>query len=319
MRLYSYSKLSTYETCPQKYKFRYVDHLPSLKGAPATFGIAVHKAIADELLGKPSNILNLPMEDFFRAKEMVDSATEISRGLGEIVDIERRFAYDDGEVEWDRGYFRGIIDLITKVKGGLGVWDWKTGYKTPSVFQVSLYAYYMQKLYGKPVEKMGYVLLNTNSILEFDPSFIPQAKEKEEWLVKRIESDRNFKATPSEACSYCDYIDSCTLNRAVTEARNNIEAVKLYQSILVQKESLKKQQKILKGYVDNQAIDLGKGKVYSVELEPIYRKKKGYDFDTLIRELAMKHPELIKFDNAGLYDIHPEAFSVIQKKVYKER
>src|SRR5207302_6380744 len=44
MRL-SYSAISTYETCPAKYKFQYEDRLPT-EGSPAlTFGDSLHRAL----------------------------------------------------------------------------------------------------------------------------------------------------------------------------------------------------------------------------------------------------------------------------------
>ncbi|MEE4195245.1 MAG: PD-(D/E)XK nuclease family protein [Anaerolineae bacterium] len=46
----SYSSISTYQRCPRKWKFRYIEKIPTLSSAPLAFGGAFHNTIEDYLI-----------------------------------------------------------------------------------------------------------------------------------------------------------------------------------------------------------------------------------------------------------------------------
>ncbi|WP_129408062.1 PD-(D/E)XK nuclease family protein [Marinitoga lauensis] len=172
---YSMSRLTEYERCPKRFRFKYIDKLPELVGDEGFKGIKIHEAIANALKGKDyKNILaEIAFDDIRDAEYMVKSAVKHSKNLGKILGIETKFGITQkGELTdfFSKDvWLRGVADLITTQDGKtLEVWDWKTGHSTPTKFQVFLYAWAISIALQRPVTRVGYIMLNSNDILIFD-------------------------------------------------------------------------------------------------------------------------------------------------------
>ena len=72
MTIYSHSRLSTFEQCPQKYEYRYIKRIPPDfdQSIEAFLGNMVHDTL--EWIYKPLE-RNLTLDDLFNVLELLDS------------------------------------------------------------------------------------------------------------------------------------------------------------------------------------------------------------------------------------------------------
>ena len=149
----SYSALSTYQTCPLKYKYQNVDHIKEPKSKEAVFGTLVHSVM--QYVHSPA-LIQPSLEDaldFFSqnwneevwADELEERAA-FSQGVKiiqdyyakndpadfTIVDLESRFAIEIGDERTGQHIIAGVIDRIDKTADGYEIIDYKTSKKMPS-------------------------------------------------------------------------------------------------------------------------------------------------------------------------------------------
>lgn len=150
MELYSYSRLSLYETCPLRFYFRYVLEKPEPVTKPLAIGKAVHRGI--ETLVKGGTMDNALAAAFAEAE-----AAGLGREEGEeIRDLIAQAPVPEGEAEVhfelplsspESGLrLQGYIDLVCDVNAFV---DWKTNwrpYQPDETRQLALYAWAMMEL-----------------------------------------------------------------------------------------------------------------------------------------------------------------------------
>lgn len=294
---YSMSRLTEYERCPKRFYFKYVEKLPEIQEDSGFLGATIHQAIAKALRGEEwENILTeLKFDDIEEAKIKVLEAIKMSKGLGAIVGVETKFAItEDGtltQFDSDEAWFRGIIDLLTMRNGEYEIWDWKTGHSRPTAFQVFTYAWAVEKALNKKVSKVGYILLSSREVLEFDVTDekIQWAERKIKKLVEHLESDHKFTPKVGSHCAYCSYISMCPLAQQVKTQdiptiRNDDEAKEVAKQIKVLEEKLKRYKKILNGYVEeHNDLDLG-DLIYKIEYSNVLSLPRGTDKKEVVRK-----------------------------------
>lgn len=169
---YSYSKISTFESCKLKYKYAYLDKL-YINDSPLVTrkGNAFHNSV-DEL----AHIKDLTQED--AEKKIIENAAKYNISKDEAekckllfgIDkwLEFKQAYIDKAVSFDtekhyiytfgKNQMTCVLDLIIK-KENDAVWIFD--YKTPSskdssryMTQTNLYRYFYSKLSSVPLEKI---------------------------------------------------------------------------------------------------------------------------------------------------------------------
>jgi CRISPR/Cas system-associated exonuclease Cas4 (RecB family) len=320
---YSMSRLNEYERCPQRFYFKYVEKLPEIQENAGFLGAMIHQAIAKALRGEEweSTLMELKFDDIEEAKIKVLEALKISKGLGAIVGVETKFALtEDGVItkfDGNDAWFRGIIDLLTMNEhGDYEVWDWKTGHSKPTAFQVFTYAWAVEKALHKKVSKVGYVLLTSGEVLEFEVTDekIRWAEQKIKSLIQRLENDDKFTPKVGSHCAYCSYISMCPLAQQVKAhdipaIRTDEEAKEVAKEIKVLEDKLKRYKKTLNGYVEERGdLDLG-DLIYTVEYSDVLSLPRGTDK----KEVARKAWELIQ--EKGLDPF--EYFSIETKKLGK--
>lgn len=159
----SYSQISSYLTCPLRYRFRYIDQLPpEFIAAPLAFGTAIHEAVGafyhQHLLG--DGLLPHQMVDVYRAAwasteaeairffngddsgVLLDKAKQLLSVFHEsfdptvgILGVEEFFSMDMGK---RIPPLHGYIDVIEHgTDGSIVVADLKTAARRPSDAQVS--------------------------------------------------------------------------------------------------------------------------------------------------------------------------------------
>lgn len=160
MRL-SYSAINTYQNCPLKYKFQYVDKLKEPKSKEAVFGTLIHNTL--KFIHTPGFViptLEQSLDNFSKNwnsdvwESEMEERSAFSQGVNiirnyyekndiantNIVDLESHFNIDlEGHV------ISGIIDRIDKTVDGYEIIDYKTAKKMPpqdkidSDVQLSIY------------------------------------------------------------------------------------------------------------------------------------------------------------------------------------
>lgn len=234
-RVLSHSSISLYRSCPQKWKFKYVDKIPEKPRSFFSFGKSVHTGLEflyskiaeplptlDELVAHYKlNWLREGYESSSQERFFYLEGERILRGfyakhkddIKNVFKVELKFTVNIEGVP-----IMGYIDrLDTTPQGGLAVIDYKTGKafdKSRAKIdpQLTLYQIACQDLFGKPVETV--TLYHLNSLT---PITVPAHAVEMELEVKKIVVDAAkgisagfFDPRPEpKTCQYCDYQQIC--------------------------------------------------------------------------------------------------------------
>ena len=118
----SYSKLSTYEKCPDQAKYKYVLKMREPKGPAAERGSALHSSAEAYLLGEKTTIRKelIPivkvLKETKKAKPDIERKIALTRGLSKVVDWY-------SELAW----FRMVLDAVYPIERTVQVLEWKSG------------------------------------------------------------------------------------------------------------------------------------------------------------------------------------------------
>ncbi|MBN1860164.1 MAG: PD-(D/E)XK nuclease family protein [Candidatus Thermoplasmatota archaeon] len=249
MTVYSHSRLSCYEQCPQKFKFRYIDKIETTEEetVEAFLGSRVHEALeklyrdlqyqkepsVDELLVflqnewkanwtdniivvnnsyGPLNYLKMAekyLSDYYRRYYPFNQDKTVA--LEELI----RIQLDDAGAYKLQGY----IDRLTETKDGYyEIHDYKTNARLPlaeylrSDRQLALYMIGVKHRYPdvKDVRLVWH-------FLKFDKEIdstrtdeeLEQLKRDTIELIKGIEDDERFEANPGGLCDWCEFRSCC--------------------------------------------------------------------------------------------------------------
>lgn len=138
---WTYSQLSTFETCPKQYYHKYVaKEFPFVKTTESAWGDRVHLAFesrvfSGELL--PDGMTQ--WEPFMRKLAALPGEKHAEKQLA-VDELYRPASY------WDSPWTRGKADLLVLHGDSAAVFDYKTGKKRPSD-QLTLYAAYVFSYY----------------------------------------------------------------------------------------------------------------------------------------------------------------------------
>lgn len=328
LKPYSLSRLSLYEMCPRRFKFKYIDKLPELVEDAGQFGRLVHEMIAKQLKGEGIDdlLVDLPDEERDRALDYVKKA--ISFDVGKVIGVEVKFAVDENldvvDFESSKAVLRGIIDVVSEKDGEYYIWDWKTGRSKPTAFQIMFYAFVLYK--NLPISKAGYVLLSSNEALLFDVDMtgLKLTAKKVDGLIKKLEQDEEFKPKAGPHCAYCSWIEKCPLNMIISAkdipaVRNDEEAKEILEATIVLKEKLKRYQKALKGYLeqkDNPVLNAN-GFIALLDDVTYKRLKKGVDKELILSKVLETEDPLKFIEFKDVYEIVPDFFDVQKRKMLK--
>ncbi|MGN0907943.1 MAG: AAA family ATPase [Bullifex sp.] len=237
MRL-SFSKVECFGLCPYKWKLRYIDELKTLPewddpANPLIVGSALHHGIEQ---GEDAAI-----------REYLDSFPVISDGhLEEVMKLRilipkvRSLLSETAEFEVtldDEGRFIGYIDYLDRENSVLLDFKYTSEKNFNSKYikspQVHLYKWYLKKLTGFDVKKIGYVFVPKISIRQKKTETIPifrnrlseelakaepkvvfvdyQDEKVDEFFAAAEEVKRaaEFPKNQSGFCDWCEYQDYC--------------------------------------------------------------------------------------------------------------
>jgi putative RecB family exonuclease len=254
---YSHSRLSAFEDCPRKFRYRYVDEIKvDSEGVEAFMGKRVHE-ILERLYhhvarhGRPpslSQVLERFRQDWARAwheKVMivrVENSPEYyeERGAQCLVNFYRaHYPFNDGEtlgleqrvrlqLDGEGRYSAiGFIDRVARRRDGVfEIHDYKTGGFLPHQRrvdedrQLGLYQIGLEQTYPdvREVELVWhYLVFNKTLRSRRSAEALDKLRCDTVSLIETIECETEYKPKPGPLCRWCDYAELCP--EAPEEAR----------------------------------------------------------------------------------------------------
>ena len=231
----SYSRLSSYDKCPRKFKLVYLDGHETPSGSPAQVGKLVHEILAHYLREKkaqggvhqsqPGDILSrLPavsgqllaekeitreitaneVEQFIRGFCALYPRIETAMIAG--IEVEKNFEIN--------GYnCKGVLDLVIQDEAGkLRIIDFKTG-RPGNVEDLQLILYSMPYFDGNPDQSItaSFAFLRDATVRHFEVSRSMSSNTRDIVMMKvqEIETDERFERRRGRLCDYCDVRRFC--------------------------------------------------------------------------------------------------------------
>ncbi len=244
----SFSKITTYEQCPLKFKFQYINRFPTKTSPALLLGQTIHSSLEKFFDFGPDKRSLKILKNLFRREWKItrnklreqgdfemDQKTEIEHGKRGLLMLENFFESElNSEPEQreqfveasltDEIQFLGRIDRLDKVlhdgKEGFRVVDYKTGKLNErflDFIQLFTYAWLMNEQ-GYKIYSSSFFYLESNKIVEktLSEELFKQTREKliERSLpvLKSLEED-DFKPKKTALCPYCDYMRMCPLHQ----------------------------------------------------------------------------------------------------------
>jgi hypothetical protein len=203
----SYSKYTTWDKCPRKFKYRYIDKLEEPKGGAMSRGTEIHNSVEDFLLGKADMLhpdIHSYYGQFFTALRDAGALTE------EKIAVDRNWR----AIDWDstEAYVRSVLDIRMPMRddGEVQVFELKTGKIYPEHYdQRELYAVKVKAMLpdAKMIKVTGiYLDLKQNSPTYLHPEYYQDLKiELWDNKFRTILRDETFIPNPSYGCRYCHF------------------------------------------------------------------------------------------------------------------
>lgn len=259
MPVYSHSRLSTFETCPRQFHFRYVLRVPEeSEGIEAFVGKRVHEVLErlyefvdrgqvpplQKVVDRYYQIFDEHWDDarIRIVKEGTDKA--FYRELGsrclhnyyrrhypfdadETLGLEERVLFELDEA--GRYKVQGIVDRISRAPdGAIEIVDYKTGQWVPSQSkldedrQLALYQLGLQKVYG-PKQPMRlvwhYVAKGVTRVSQRTPEQLERLRATTMERIDEIQRESAYEPKPSRLCDWCEYRSLCPAFREDSDAR----------------------------------------------------------------------------------------------------
>lgn len=227
---YSHSRITCFNTCPKKFKYKYIENIEMQVNAPALIkGKAVHEfletkfkdgtEISPELDDKQlqtevNKIIKEKLPNNFLYNKLLNECevvgTELAVGLTE----------DFKPASYENGFYRGSIDILAKHKATdkYFILDWKTGKSKntiPELDQIGLYAIYIMQQYGIKSDIVGfYNYIEHNVYLKkvYNDNEISKLKELYSTNIAKIHNEILFSKNLSPLCNWCEYKELCQAN-----------------------------------------------------------------------------------------------------------
>jgi putative RecB family exonuclease len=234
----SYSSISTYETCPAKYRYQYQDKLPTTSSPALSFGDALHRTLYrfhDRPVPVAPSLEELhemldaewvaegyrdPGEEALyreHARQILADYHRVNAGSFRIpAALEFRFT-----VEVDGVDLSGVIDRLDRIPGGgYEIVDYKTSRRLPPKavvdrdLQLSLYYLAAKKIWGIEPERLTlYYLLPGERMSTFrTPADAEDLRRRIAIVAERIAAGK-FEPRPNPLCDWCDFQQVCPLFR----------------------------------------------------------------------------------------------------------
>jgi putative RecB family exonuclease len=251
MATYSHSRLSSFEQCPLKYKFRYIEKLkPDIENTIEGFlGTKVHDTLEwvyNEILKGRTQEFNLDdliehyaiswnkdySEEIKIVKPEFKAEDYFNKGIRFIIDyFTTHKPFKDNTIETEKRIFLtladgnkiiGYIDRLThnKETNILEIHDYKTANSMKSQQeldkdrQLALYSLAIKQIFpeAKDIHLIWHFLnFNKKVISKRTHEQLEQLKQDIMKLIKKIESTTEFPPYQSALCGWCEFQSYCPL------------------------------------------------------------------------------------------------------------
>jgi RecB family exonuclease len=233
----SFSRIDTYRTCPRRFRFSYVDRLPTRPSPHLSFGTSIHGALEsfhdrrlpgppteDELLGflyeawDSRGFEELPREEqvaYYRHAQQV-----LRRYHARPWPEGRTTAATEAWFEMPVAYEAVVVGSIDRVDvdadGHLHVVDYKTNRKARSrtevagSLQLALYALACRHMFGALPQTVAldFVVPGLTVAVHLDELDLDAAREAVLATAAAIRAER-FETVPNRLCDWCDHRAVC--------------------------------------------------------------------------------------------------------------
>ena len=201
---WGFSKLDTYRTCPAKFKFQFIDKLPSGSSPAMERGTKMHQNIESYLNGWVTTLI----PEVISWKEAIDALKEKDFKAEQALGFDKEWGkLSDwfGKTTW----LRVKMDA-SYVEGNKGTAiDFKSGkYRVPSTEQVELYAIGLHAANPSLMEVSAeFWFLDTGETYErtYTAKELLDLRKKYEQYVAPIYADETWTPAPSNNCRWCPY------------------------------------------------------------------------------------------------------------------
>jgi hypothetical protein len=200
---WSYSSLSTYEECPAKWRYEYIDGIRPPPSPAMERGTMLHSMC--------EKVLNGEMET---PGELAQIGRVLERLKANEAKPERAWRLDS---EWrpvDSGsWLIGIIDVHFFKDGALHVYDFKSGRSYPSHSkQLELYSLIGLCTFPEvPRAEVGAIYIDTGKLQRrrtISRAEAPALLENWTGRARKMFADDELLATPGSGCYWCQHKDS---------------------------------------------------------------------------------------------------------------
>lgn len=254
---YSFSQVAAYDSCPRQYYYAHILKIPTLGKHVFSYGRSMHLAlqkffqlVKSRLEKKQTSLFDkseeydnkkLPVtldellklyeenwiDDWYENKE--DKKKYRDEGRKTLREIYKDIENNPPEVKFlEKGFnvrfsdysFKGNIDRVDIVNGGVQLVDYKTGTSKQKLSledkrQLLIYQIAYEEVFKEKVKNLKFHYLNDNTEVDFlgKEKELEKVKEKLVDTIKRINTC-DFKADPEEhKCGYCDFRGICPFKK----------------------------------------------------------------------------------------------------------
>ncbi|MEW6058892.1 MAG: PD-(D/E)XK nuclease family protein [Actinomycetota bacterium] len=255
MRL-SYSSISTYETCPAKYKFQYEDRVPSAPSATLSFGDSLHRALY-RFHSRP-----VPVAPSLAELHEMLEAVWVREGYAS--GSEERMYFDHGRqvltqyhsdnaseyripaalefrftIEVEGVELSGVIDRMDRIPGGgYEIIDYKTNRRLPPQaaidrdLQLSVYHLAAGEIWGIEPERLTlyYLLPGQRMSTARRNGDLEELRRRIATVAGRIAAGM-FEPRQNPLCHWCDFQRLCPFFRHRFEKEEGDPAPRMTETV----------------------------------------------------------------------------------------
>jgi len=249
VKIYSHSRLGTFEHCPLKFKYQYIDKIePEIKKTiESHLGKVIHNTLEwlynqikenkiptiDELIVYyAKNWKENYTSEIIIIKQEMTTQDYFNKGIQFLLDYyKEHYPFDDNTLETEKEILidldetgeykiRGFIDRLTyNLKTGeYEIHDYKTSNNIPMQEQIendrqlALYSIAVKELFGEDKDVLliwHYLAHNKRIQSKRTNEQLKQLKKETLELIKKIESTTEFPPKVSTLCNWCEYKLMC--------------------------------------------------------------------------------------------------------------
>lgn len=232
----SFSRIDTYRSCPLRFRFSYVDRLPSVPATHLSFGTSIHAALEafhdrtlfgmpseDDLLGflydgwDSTGFLREPRE--VQVREYRRAQDVLRRYHRRVRDDYRPAAETEKWFELPVGDHATVVGSIDRIDvdddGAYHVVDYKTGklrdrQQVRRSLQLAIYALACEHLFGAlpATVSLDFVVAGTEVRVPLDELDLDGARRAVDETAQAVLAEE-FAPTPSRLCDWCDHRALC--------------------------------------------------------------------------------------------------------------